>query len=98
MFRHINPRSATAATATGLVLASMTTCTALIVKAISRTHREAEVSFEAGYELGMDAGYKEGRRTARPVLVPFVTDDPPGRRGRIGRGRRATAPGVHTAG
>lgn len=37
----------------------------------SRQRRDDEAVYDAGHRAGYDAGFLDGRRTARPVVVPL---------------------------
>lgn len=82
-----------------LLVAVMITLSQRVIHAIEQTHREAEESFEAGFELGRDKGYLEGRRTGRPQLVVTDMDEARASRppARPALDRHAKARGGHTA-
>jgi hypothetical protein len=49
--------------------------TACIICSTIRLHlRPASDAYEQGFQAGYDKGYVEGRRTARPVVVPLNRD------------------------
>lgn len=54
-----------------LLIVSMWVATFVICKAVKSSNREAVAAFDLGEQLGRDRGYEEGRRVARPVVVPM---------------------------
>jgi hypothetical protein len=53
-----------------VILGAMYCATCKVVAAIRETNKEADTAFEAGYEMGLDKGYTDGRRTKlAPVTV-----------------------------
>lgn len=46
-----------------------------VLCAINRTSAPGQAMFDEGYEMGLNKGYHDGRRAARPVLVP-LRDEP----------------------
>jgi hypothetical protein len=46
-----------------VILSAMTVLTGRIIAAIRETNREADAAFTAGFEMGMDKGYADGRRS-----------------------------------
>lgn len=52
-----------------IVISVMYGLASKVIGAIEKVNRPADVAFEQGYEMGRDAGYIEGRRADRPVLV-----------------------------
>jgi hypothetical protein len=46
-----------------ITLTAMTVLTGRIIAAIRETNREADAAFTAGFEMGMDKGYTDGRRS-----------------------------------
>lgn len=42
-----------------------------VIRIVSRHQRSADEAFELGQQMGYEKGYCEGRRTARPVVVPM---------------------------
>jgi hypothetical protein len=52
-----------------IILAAMYAATTRVVAAITATHREADAAFEAGYEMGLDKGYLDGRKANLSATV-----------------------------
>lgn len=52
-----------------IIVSVMYGLTMRIISTIEKVNRPADVAFEQGFEMGRDAGYLEGRRADRPVLV-----------------------------
>jgi cytochrome c553 len=54
-----------------VVLASMWLATLVICRSVKSCSREAVAAYDLGEQMGRDRGYMEGRRVARPVVVPM---------------------------
>lgn len=52
-----------------VIIALMVGLTAQILTAITAVHREADRAFEAGFEMGRDKGYLEGRKAPMSGVV-----------------------------
>lgn len=53
------------------LIASMSVATLIICTAVKGCSREAVAAYDLGEQIGRDRGYEEGRRVARPVVVPM---------------------------
>lgn len=53
------------------VIGSMWLATLVICRAVKRPTRDAMAAYDLGEQMGRDRGYEEGRRVARPVVVPM---------------------------
>jgi hypothetical protein len=56
---------------TVVILASMWLATAVICRAVKATTKDAVQAYDLGEQIGRGRGYEEGRRVARPVVVPM---------------------------
>jgi len=54
-----------------MLLGAMLATACIICQAIRVCMRPASDAYEQGWQAGFDKGYWEGRRTARPVVVPL---------------------------
>lgn len=54
-----------------VVLISMWLATLVICRAVKATTKDAVAAYDLGEQMGRDRGYEEGRRVARPVVVPM---------------------------
>lgn len=52
-----------------VIIALMVGLTAWIITAVTSVHREADKAFEAGFEMGRDKGYLEGRKAPMSGVV-----------------------------
>jgi hypothetical protein len=53
------------------VVAGQAGTTFLIVRLVYRTHGPSRVMFDRGWGMGYQRGWREGHRSARPVVVPM---------------------------
>lgn len=57
--------------------------TGVVCRSLRRPRVDVEAAFELGRQVGHDRGYWEGRRTARPVVVPLPRRETHGLRAEV---------------
>lgn len=54
---------------TVVLVSAMYGMTCKICQMLDKVNRAPDIAFNEGYEMGKDAGYKEGRQVGRPVSI-----------------------------